>query len=122
MQLKKAQREKYKDLIRTSDGKKLLTIGETRELKFAWGELSYEHYLKLRRDLQQISGRKLADKLEADVLQDGTRIFDTGSYFKRYSDAELTRIAGEIQKTQAALLYLQALAAEEKDRRKRGKG
>ena len=121
MRLNKAKKDEYKKLIKDSDGKKLITISETQGVKWAWRELSFDHYSRLRLDLQHIAEHSMKDKLESDVMQDGARIFDTQSYFSHYSSDELKKTLRRIREAENGLKYLSNLAMAEIERRERMK-
>lgn len=118
MRLKKSERKKYKQEIKDSIAQKILSLGTAHSLKWAWSELTRDHYAKLRLDLEHIGKYPIIDSLEADCI-DGETLFNTKCYFKHYSDWEIDRILNvELQNAKRGIAYLERQAREEIESRK----
>lgn len=112
----KAEIDRYKQTIRNYKAAKVTAPDGMKEYKQAWGEIRREHFTKLNLDLKHIADRPLRDCLEADTME-GETLFNTESYFKHYTDAELCRIAAELSEAKAGLAFIEAKLKAEQGRR-----
>lgn len=117
MRLKKAEKKKYKQAIKDAKEQKIVALDAAHAIKWAWGELTRDHFAKLRLDLDHIGKYPIIDALEADCI-DGETLFNTKCYFKRYSDWEIKRIISELQAAKRGIAYIERLAKEEIEGRK----
>ena len=117
MRLKKAEKKKYKQEIKDAKEQKIVSLTTARATKWAWWELTGDHYAKLRLDLDHIGKYPTIDELEADCI-DGESLFNTKSYFKHYSDLQIRIIKSELQYAKRGINYLEKLMNEEIENRK----
>jgi len=118
MRLRKSERKKYKQEIKDSITQKIVSLGTAHSLKWAWSELTRDHYAKLRLDLEHIGKYPLIDSLEADCI-DGETLFNTKCYFKHYDNWTINRILNvELQDAKRGIAYIERLAKEELESRK----
>ena len=117
--LNKAEKKECKQIIKDSKAAKIVSMRTAQNVKHAWNRLEYDHYCRLRVDLDHIGKRPLIDALEADCI-DGETLFNTKCYFKHYNDWEINRILNvELQSAKTAISYLEKLAREEIESRTR---
>lgn len=113
MRLKKAEKKKYKQTIKNAKEKKIVSFDAAHATKWAWNELTRDHYSELRLNLDHIGKYPIMDALEADCI-DGETLFNTKCYFKHYGDWEINRILNvELQNAKRAIAYIEKLATEE---------
>ncbi len=115
---KKEDIEKYKQEIKAHKAAKVTTPDSIEDYKWAWKIICREHFTKLRLDLKHVADRPIKDSLEADAIE-GETLFNTESYFKRYTDWELSHIAWELSEAKHGLTYIENLLKAERDRRKK---
>lgn len=121
MRLKKADKEKHKQTIKDSKEKKVISLGAAQDVKWAWQVLKWDHFNKLRLDLDHIGNYPVIDELEADCI-DGETLFNTKCYLKHYTDWELERILKvELRRARNGIDYLEKLAREEQESRNSGR-
>ena len=113
---KKADIERYKQEIKAHKSAKVTTPDSIEDYKWAWQMLCYEHFRKLRLDLQHIADRPIKESLEADAIE-GDTLFSTESYFSHYDDWELSRIAAELSGARSALNFIERKLTAERNKR-----
>lgn len=106
----------YRQTIKNYKSAKVTAPGSMNDYKWAWREISHDHYTKLRLDLKHITDRPLKDSLQADALE-GEPLFNTDSYFRHYSDNELSGIAAGLREAKAGLDFIEKKLKAEQTRR-----
>lgn len=112
----KADIEKYKQAIKDYKTAKVTGPDCIRDYRQAWGVLSRNHFSKLNLDLKHISDRPLKDSLEADAIE-GETLFNTESFFRHYTDTELSIIATDLYLAKVGLKHIEKKLKAEQDRR-----
>lgn len=115
---KKEDIEKYKQEIKAHKAAKVTTPDSIEDYKWAWKALSRNHFSKLNLDLKHISDRPLKDSLEADAIE-GETLFNTESFFRHYTDTELSIIATDLYLAKVGLKHIEKKLKAEQDRRKK---
>ena len=114
MRLKKADREKYLKQIRDSKNQKVVSIHQNDDLDFAWFELTWDHFSRLRLDLDHIGRIPLDDALQRDAICSTPT---TKDFLQRYTDKDLLLIWQGLKDAEKSLAYLRNLIIEEDNRR-----
>lgn len=112
----KAEITGYIQTIKNYKSEKVTAPGSMNDYKRAWQKISHDHYTKLRLDLKHIADRPLKDSLQADTLE-GETLFNTDSYFRHYSDSELSGIAAGLGEAKAGLDFIEKKLKAEQTRR-----
>lgn len=112
MKLSKQEKGKLLETVRKKD--------EGPEADYAWSQLSWNHFQKLRLDLQHVHDYKLLDALRGGALDyDPDADPKTERYFSRYKLEWLRAIWKEINSANRGLEYLRDLVEAELKERNR---
>lgn len=112
MKLSKREKEKFLETVRRKD--------EGPEAEYAWSELAWNHFRKLRLDLEHINNYQLLD-----ILRGGAIVYDsdadpnTEKYLSKYKTEWLRKIWQEINSAYRGLEYLEDLVETEIKERKK---
>ena len=112
----KADIEKYKQAIKDYKTAKVTGPDCIRDYRQAWKALSSNHFSKLNLDLKHISDRPIKDSLEADAIE-GETLFNTESFFRHYTDTELSIIATDLYLAKIGLKHIEKKLKAEQDKR-----
>lgn len=116
MRLKKAEKKKYKQEIKDAKEQRIISLNAAHSVKWAWRELTDDHFAKLRLDLDHIGKYPIIDALEADCI-DGETMFNTESYFKHYSNLQIRITLSYLKAAKQGISYIERLMKEELERR-----
>ena len=93
---------------------------ETQKYNDNWWTLKIDHYSDLRLKIDHITRLPLLDALQKDVLE-GTGAPVMKDYMQHYDEFELGSILSRIRSAKNTLEWLEGIAEDELQKRRRGK-
>lgn len=114
MRLKKAEKDKYLQIVKDSRNGKIISFRKDDDLERAWRKLKDDHLARLRLDLNLIGRLRLQDKISVEIRGEG---LTTKDYIQHYSKTEIELIKNHLQQAEGSLQYLRKLILEEEQRR-----
>jgi hypothetical protein len=114
MRLKKAEKDKYLQIVKNSRNGKIISFRKDDDLERAWRKLKDDHFSRLRLDLDHVGQLRFQDKMSVEIRGGG---LTTKDYIQHYSKTEIELIKLHLQQAEHSLQYLRNLILEEEQRR-----